>query len=460
MIKLVKDYVGVYYLLFFFSCLSIYFYPPVVPIFSVIILFTSYYLIIVRQRFDVVIALIFYSRSLNGFIFLHDKTAFLVVNLLTNALPILLYFFIVMSKGGFSIKKNTFLQYKYTILFFLLLTAGFVINFATSYDVISRRYVPLALFVFFLLAFTRIDDFNVDGILRFFRSVFIASIIVFFFSDYLSITRDLMESDSVFGVTSPPNSFNLVFFSFTRNVGPAFDHRILAIMAYLFLLMSIVHKSKYLKWDIIISIIIVVSSLSRGAILTYAFILAVYWIKTRGLHMASVVTWVSIIVCALSLFSTNLINNSTQEYVQSFNPGSANNALEQRAAFANYAMDAFSVNPVFGSGVGALTSNLIERTIVVDGATIKVIGDAFWFILLAEMGIVGGLLYFLFLKEIFLVKNLLFVALFAGFLIQLLGTDIPDMRSFYFAFLVLVFMAKHAWLENSQSLKKEFVELS
>ncbi len=442
MIRFIKEYFGGYYLLFFFSYLSIYFFPPVVPIVSVVILIVSYCFIIRRQRFDVIIALILYSRGLNGFVFLHNETAFFVINLLTNVFPTLLYFFIVLSQKGVVISKSAFVKYKYTILFFILLTISFIYNFLTSYDLLTKRYLPFAFFVFFLVGFTRIRDFNVNGIIRFFRSIFAASIIVFFFSDYLSITRELVQSDSIFSVASAPNSFSLTYFTFTRNLGPAWDHRIMAIMAYLYLLLSVIYKPKYLRWDIFLSLVIVVTSLSRGAILTYSFILLAHFFISGKQRLIITASSLSLLLVVLLFFTSSLLPDAALDYLQSFNPISENNALEQRAGFAHYAMDAFNESPIWGNGVGYLSSKLIERSIVVDRAIYSTATDAFWYILLAEMGLIGFLLYLLFLKEVFLSKNILTIALFIGFSIQLLGTDIPDMRFYYFAILVLVFMAK------------------
>ena len=451
MIRFIKAYFGLYYSLYLFSFLVIYFAAILAPFVSVIIIVTSYYLIIRKRRFDVVIALILYSRSLNGFVILHNEAAFFIVNLATSIIPVLLYFAIVLSRERISIKKSGVIEYKYTLLLFLLLTASFIFNLSTSYDLISKRYLPFALFVLFPFVFRRTGDFDAKGMLRFFRSIFVASLVVLFFSDYLTITRDLMESDSVFSVASDPNSFSLVYFSFTRNLGPAFDHRILAIMAYLFLLLCIIYKSEYLKLDMIISSIIVVSSLSRGAILTYSFILIAYWVQMKKEKLVIVLLLVGALIGVLMIFSTSLLPDPVQEYLQSFSPRSQDNALDQRVVFANYAMAAFAKNPIFGAGIGALTSKLISRSIYVDGAMVAAVGDAYWYILLGETGIIGVLLYLLFLKEIFLAKNMLFVALFVGFSIQLLGTDIPDMRFFYFAILVIVFMAKKAFVTNADN---------
>lgn len=454
MIRFKNDFVSTYYLLYFFSFISIYFFLPVVPVINIMILIASYYLIIRRQRLDAVIALILYSRCLNGFVFFHNQIAFDIINFFTNAFPVLLYFAIVLGQEHSVIRKSTFGKYKFTLLFFIFLTGSFIMNFSTSYDLITKRYVPLAFFVLFLIGFSRHKDFDSKQMLRFFRCVLLASLVVFFFSDYLSTTRDLMESDLAFSVASDSRTYSFTYFSFTRNMGPTWDHRIFAIFCYFYLLLSIVNKSRYLKWDIAISSVIVITTLSRGGMLTYSLILLAYlFVVQRRLLLISIAS-LTVILIVFLIFSSILLPEAAFEFLQSFNPFSSGNALEQRGGFAAYAMNQFFESPIFGNGVGHLSSNLIIRSIEVDNAVYNTATDAFWYILLAEMGMVGFLLYLLFLKEVFVSKNVLTIALFIGFALQLLGTDIPDMRFYYFAFLILGFMAKSKlsalFLENNR----------
>jgi hypothetical protein len=442
MARLKNDFISAYYLLYFFSFVSIYFFLPIVPVISIIILITSYYLIIWKQRFDVVISLILYSRCLNGFVFFHNEAAFGVINFITNAFPVIVYFLIVLGQDRSFIRKSTFVKYKFTLLFFLFLTISFSINLSTSYDLITKRYLPFAFFVLFLIGFVREKDLDPTQVIRFFRSLLIASLVVFFFSDYLSSTRELMESDLPFSVASDSRTYSFTYFSFTRNMGPTWDHRIFAIFCYLYLLLSIVSRSKYLKWDIVLSSVIVITTLSRGGMLTYSLILLAYlFVVQRRLLLISLAS-VSLILIVFLIFSSILLPDAALEFLESFNPFASGNALEQRGGFAAYAKKEFFESPIFGNGVGHLSSNLITRSIEVDNAIYNTATDAFWYILLAEMGIVGFLLYLLFLKEVFVSKNVLTIALFVGFAIQLLGTDIPDMRFYYFSILVLGFMAK------------------
>lgn len=452
MSRFIKEYISVYYLLYFFSFLSIYFYTPAVSFFSLLILVASYYLLISKLRFDVVIALIFYSRCLNGFVFAHNSHVFFVVSLLTGVVPTLLYFSIVLSKNNAGLSKSIFSTYKYTFLFFLILTVSFVYNFQTSYDLISKRYLPFSFFILFLVGFTNQQNLKAEKMLHFFRAVFISSIFVFLFSNYLPLTRGLLESDSVFGVSSSSNAFSYTSFSFVRNIGFVWDPRILAILAYLYLLLAIIQDSKFLRLDILLSGTVAITTLSRGGILTYCLILLVYFfiVARKSLAIAFIVGFLTLV--GALIFSSFFFTDTILEFLQSFNPVGNNNALSQRSVFASYALDSFRENPVFGKGVGFLTSNLIDRSILVDGEIVTVVGDAFWYILLGEMGIVGFIFYILFLSEVFLSRKLLNVALFFGFIVQLLGTDIPDMRFFYYAVLVTVLLIKNS-LESKTKIK-------
>lgn len=298
-------------------------------------------------------------------------------------------------------------------------------------------------FALFLIVFTRIKDFNITGMVQFFRSVFLASILAYFFSNYLQTTLELMESDLTFSIASESQTYSFTYFSFTRNMGPTWDHRIMAIMAYLYLLLTIIERPKYFKLDIILSAIVVITTLSRGAIVTYSFILLAFFYINGKTRLIITMASVGLVLFVIVLFSGSLLSDSAAEYLNSFNPLAENNAFEQRSGFAHHAIDEFKESPIVGNGVGYLSSKLINRQIVVENAIYPIATDAFWYILLAEMGILGFLLYLLLLKEVFLTSNLLLVALFLGFSIQLMGTDIPDMRFYYFAVLVLVFIAKN-----------------
>lgn len=440
MLRFVGKYFGLYYLLFFLSFVSIYLLPGITPFVNIIILLFSYNLIVRHERFDVVVVLILYSRCLNGFIIPHDKIIFTVVNVLTNVFPLFLYVFVKLCKRKAKINRDFFSgKYKFTLLFFLLLSLSFFFNYSSSYDLITKRYLPFLFFLVFLL-FYRAGDFQVYALIRFLRCTFLASVLLYVFTPYLDITRSLMESDSIFSVSSGPNSYSLIYFSFTRNMGVFFDHRILAIFSYIFLLLSVIYKPKYFRLDIILSALGVITSTSRGGMITYVLILMVYFFQVYRFRFVIFMS-VSALVAVLGvIFVGVFLSPSVLFFLQSFSPTSSYNAINQREAFSGYAMEAFVQHPLIGNGVGFLSSHTIDRHLIVDGAVVPAVTDAYWYILLAEMGIVGFLLYLMCLLEVFYTNKLLSIALLFGFILQLLGTDIPDMRFYYFAILVSVYM--------------------
>jgi len=377
---------------------------------------------------------------MNGFIIQHDKTVFHIINFLTNILPLLLYLALKAGKKKIGLNVQLFTtQYRFTVLFFLLLTAGFILNFSISYDLITKRYLPFVLFLLFLVFFKR-SDFNVYGLIRFLRATFFASFLLYFSSSYLPLTRTLIESDSVFSVASEPNSYSLIYMSFTRNMGFFWDHRILAIYSYLYLLLVIAYKPKYFRLDILLSLIIVITTTSRGGMVTYVLILFVYLLQVYRVRLLIFLGISALGLVVALIIAGTFLPSSTLYFLNSFNPNSEYNAMSQRQFFSDYALEAFKEKPVFGNGVGFLSSHLIDRNLVVDGAKVPAVTDAYWYVLLAEMGIVGFVMYLLFLVEVFYSNKLLSIALLIGFSIQLLGTDIPDMRFYYFAILVTVYI--------------------
>src|SRR5690606_11207616 len=176
---------------------------------------------------------------------------------------------------------------------------------------------------------------------------------------------------------------------------------------------------------------------SRGGMITYGLILSAYLFqvyKYKFIATLSIIIVVSIIFLGVA---ESVLPPHAVRFVKSFNPKSKTNAISQRSSFSDYSIEAFKEKPVFGHGVGALSSSTIDRNLIVDRVEVPAVTDAYWYILLAEMGLFGFLLYLLFLFEVFYSVNLLNVGLLLGFTVQLLGTDIPDTRFYYFAILVL-----------------------
>jgi hypothetical protein len=439
-LKFIRNYFGYYYFLFGLSYVAIYELPFATSLLNPLLLVVGYSLILQRQRLDIVVSLILFSKSMNGFIVYHNETAYDIVNILCNVVPFVLYM------AGVFVRRLpvtplpvTLRSRKFAIAFFVLLTVGFLANLTTSYDLLTRRYLPFFMFMLFVLFCNRLRDFDASGMIRFFRSVFVAGLIMFFFTNYLGYTKLLLESDSVFSVAMPSNSYSVMYFNLVRNYGFIWDHRALAIVCYLFLLLAIAERPRYFKIDIAISAIMVLTTTSRGGMLTYFFIIAAYFFSIYRSRMVIALTALALLAAGLLYFSDAIFSADTIAFFRSFNPAENYNAITQRHVFADYAMEAFREKPLFGNGVGFLSSSTVDRNVVVDTVKVPFISDAYWYVLLAEMGIVGFVLYLLFLFELSSSVNLLSIALLAGVSLQLIGTDIPDMRFNYFAILMLIY---------------------
>jgi hypothetical protein len=135
-------------------------------------------------------------------------------------------------------------------------------------------------------------------------------------------------------------------------------------------------------------------------------------------------------------------------FFDSFLLGSDDNALSQRSGFREYSLNIFYDNPM-GTGVGSLKGIGPVRDIAVGGALLHTVGDSFLFSKLGEMGVVGFLLFILSLSEVILRKSMYSLALLVGILIQLAGTDVADMKQFYFIFLVLISNVKRTKEDGS-----------
>lgn len=454
-VKSLVEFFGLPSLLFGLSFFSIYFFQVLSPFLNVVILLYAYRQIIKHHRFDFVIMLVLFSRCINGFVIPHNYTIYNVFNVLTNVMPLPAYVFgLYLSKLlSFSILEQT-KRFKFTLLFFVVLTFGFVVHFSTMGDLVTKRYMPLLLFVVFTLFITRKEDLNINALLQFFRVMFLCSIIIYFLPGYVGITTRLMESDSIFSVASPPRTYSLAYMGFTRNMAFIWDHRIAAILAYLYLLLSLINKPKFYGIDILLSAVLVVISTSRGSMVTYGFVLAAYLFIKYRFRFVLVTALAAGSVAFLAVKASGFLPPKLERFVLSFNPASKSNALNQRKIFADYGLEAYRQNKLFGNGVGYLSSTKINRYLLVDKVRVPTVGDAFWYVLLGEMGLVGVVLYALFLMEVFHSSSLLNLALLAGFALQLLGTDIPDMRFYYFAILVLVYTI-NTQLSSNLAVKHE-----
>ncbi|HTO18656.1 MAG TPA: hypothetical protein VL129_05850 [Pseudomonas sp.] len=275
-------------------------------------------------------------------------------------------------------------------------------------------------------------------LILFFRFLFLTAIFLYFTENYLDLSYDLLASGDVF--SKPVEGQSLVLFGIPRMLGPFWDFRIQGIFGVLYLLIAIVSPDyKFKKIDIIIASLAVILSMSRGAMVLWACVIlgaSLYHSKTLpsvvfrllGLFLVGVISIVS-----YSMFG----GDEAKKTLSSFNILSEDgNALSQRGGFKDYSINSFFENPL-GRGIGFLKSDLIDRNVLVGEVYYKKVSDAFIYIQMAEVGFLGFIFFILSLFELLFKRTMFGLMFLVGFLIQMTGTDVPDMGVHYFVILLL-----------------------
>ncbi len=275
-------------------------------------------------------------------------------------------------------------------------------------------------------------EYDCKKIIIFFRYIFIASLSVMAFTDYIIINQELLSGSIVFKqeVINP----QLSIVDLVRNQGCFWDSRILGIFSYLYLYLVLTNKVKYKGFDILLSIVITVSTLSRGPIVVELFLLAGYFVFSQKISLKRVLLMLSAVV-GIFIIAIQFVDEQIYSFLETFLPTSGG-ALEQRQGFKDYALNEFYSNPL-GSGLGSISSPNVKKVINVGGQIYEKAGDAYLFINLAELGIIGFSLFLLSTVEIIYKKKVLSIALLLGYLIQLTGTNVPDMGMYFYVFITL-----------------------
>lgn len=411
---------------------------------NILIIILSYYTLI---RFNVVYPIIFLilsARIINGFTV--DISCYGLMSILTNYLPSLIY--IVRNRYKISIDK--LINRRYVFIFLLLSWGYFLVNFHNAMPLLSKQIIPLTLFCCFISGI--IDDdtfFESKGMVSFLRIMFFVSLIVFLLPDYEYLVDDLFKSGKVFGV--PVDDGVFVFQGIVRNNGLFFDHRILGIIAALYIYIIIRMYGKLGLLDFLLSFMCLLSTTSRGAIITYMAVLTVYYYKKYKLLLIQRMRFILIIMTSviITLLCFNPFSSSNgddyenaNKLISTFDLSSEDNALSQRSVFSLYALNEFIQHPIAGKGLGELTA-LSDKSKNVDaggGVIYDVVSDAFLFSLLAEMGIVGFLFFVLCFFQICcgVERDMYSYSLYGALLIQMTGTDLPNMYMFYFVVLLVL----------------------
>jgi O-antigen ligase len=260
------------------------------------------------------------------------------------------------------------------------------------------------------------------------------------------------KSGAIYGI--PNNDPFIDYFGFLRNHGIFFDGRILGIFIYAYLYLILQIQKNVSKLEIIFLTLLVLTTVSRGAIAVYTLILISYVFKKSNLldrfitkitffkRLMLVVFLLVIGITSVTVFQS--FGNDIKTFVSTFNLLSKENALSQRSIYQEEALLVFSQNPILGAGVGSLTAKgTIDINLSVGNTSISAVTDAFIFTKLGEMGIVGFSLFLMSIFQIIVFKNsIISYGLFLGFLMHLMGTDIPDIFMPYFCLLIIFVYVK------------------
>lgn len=399
-----------------------YLYTPVVTLLAFIFLIFYYYSLFKYQKIEVYLLGIMVYRAFAVFLFPDWDFGFNIAIALFLYLPLII--FIRFRKWG-----NIIREYPYTILFLVFSILSGIIAGTMNIYIFKYRYFPLIIFLYFICVYHKNLDYKL--LLFYFRILLLVTILVYFLPIYQEQTFKLL-SGGVFGIVDNPD---LVSHGITRNWGFCYDPRILGTFGNLYLLLSLVKGGKNSWFDTPLSVLTILSTISRGAIVVTCFILMGYfmqYIKRRKVIWS--VSFFSIF--ALWVIGDVIQNNPKFEVIlNSFSLSSDGNALEQRSVFLIYSLSKFIAHPLLGIGAGALKGH---EWFYLLGNEETYITDAFLSTTLAEIGIIGFIIFLMFQFELYYRKDFLSLFLILGFLIQMLGTDVPDFGLSYFLIIYVI----------------------
>lgn len=408
----------------------------------------GYYLLIKYKSIASVIPMICHSYIISGYIF-PGPFNYDIFNTLQKYISIILY--IILNINSINMKELT--KYKYTRIYIILIGIHFIFSFNDAIPLLGKSYLPLILFLIISLGIINKDKvINSKFILKYFRIVSVISFVTYFFPNYPDIISNLFSSGNLFGGTSV-DDYNMSFMGIVRNHGIYMDHRIMGIFSYLYLYVAVRAKDNNKFLDIILSLICIISTASRGSFVVYFAILLAYLLKEKQIKILSFSILSLFFVVFFGLLS---LESNDKQFLESFNLSNKENALSQRSIFADYSINSFKENPLFGNGYGYLTANNGNKRFIYASKDViyETVSDAYLFSTLGEIGLVGFILFILSTKEIFLKKkDIISIAFLIAYLIQLTGTDIPNM---YMNYCFLLIITNHLQLYSKS--KNEIYE--
>ncbi len=402
--------------------------PGLVPFVIVVILVWSYFKILYLDESEPILFLILFSRSLNGFMIPGSDLSWSVLNFLTGYFPIILF-----------LVKNLFIETKLVwdayskglVAYGVLLFFYGLLDIDSGYNGYRFRLLPIIFLA--IIQLVRRENFNIQRISVFLRMCSIGFIFVYFDPIYL-ITRPAMVLEPhVFreALVAIPSEDLL------RNWGAFWDARILGTYGFTHLLLALVLKWKHWRTDVFLAICVVASSMSRGALVVAGIIIMVAVfeglrkkIKNSAISLFACVAAVMVLVLGVRV----LIPDFVLEILGV--SGERPDPISQRSDFIRFAWDKFLENP-FGRGLYVLKSINPDEPIDFGGRILYKASDAYWAISLAEIGVFGTALFVRAIYKLIYFKNWIIVGFLFGISIQLIGTDVPDMGGFFFAFVML-----------------------
>lgn len=411
--------------------------------FHVFFILWSYFLIIAKGQLLPVVALILYSRAFVGFSTDGGLIGYTELNILTNYLPALIY---ILTGNKNPQKQPEINKYPWTFVYgLILLVYSFLVD-ANPMQVLGDRLIPFLFILAFLFKIPNGPRFRHD-FLRLMRYLVAATLIVSALPNYLELAHQYLKTGIVFGRESESSIY---LGSIPRFMGPLWDPRLFGTMCALYLAAFLsIQKSQKSRFDAILALAGVSLSFSRGAIVLASFIIISYFFSkdSEEKNKKKILT-IAIIMPFILLIIYKFIDNVF--IVNDVNP------FEQRSDFFWYAINRFVENPL-GSGVGSMRD--ISGGVAVLDAKYFAVTDAYLGILLAEIGFLGFVIFLLSFRELIWGKGLLSKALFVGFLVQMIGTDVGDFGMYYFAIVTVCIALRAETNVRSRQTEDDIVRI-
>ncbi|MGJ8591432.1 MAG: O-antigen ligase family protein [Aquaticitalea sp.] len=365
-----------------------------------------------------------------------------------NFLPVLYLIAISYLKSD-KIIKDRFLSLKWTIVYTSYLLLFGLITLTYTMSVFVEEILPLILFLLLILI-KPVQKIDYDYLLKFFRYAFIACIVIYLSPHFESQFRTLFGQAYIYKEAVNPNPFYVNRGKIPRNMGFVFDFRIMGQLSVIYLLILHYTKKSTKYFDVVLLIAVAILTFSRGPIVLLVLVLfAMYGPQKIRVTKRLVVISGIFLLMLISVVIYSVNNPTISKYVSTFNPFSEKSAISQRGMFVEYSLNKFYKNPL-GNGIGSLSSPKAENVIFAgytnfhkenpDPVYYHRVTDAYMAMSLAEKGIIGFILMMLSVIEIFYTnKNRISLLFLLGFLINLLGTDIPKQGFFYFVLIIIYF---------------------